>query len=72
MWCFYALVGSEECVSARFVENISRACFVIPSFYFLVDFVFENTKAATSSLFSDFLLRLCKAGPVLQPKGGEH
>ena len=63
---------SENCVSVYFYENRSRVCFVVPSCCFLVIFVVENPTAATSSLFSYFPLRLCKAGPVLQPKGGEH
>ena len=69
---FCCVFGSEKCVSVYFVENISRVCFVLPSCCILMVFVVENPTAATSSLFSDFLLRLCKASPVLQPKGGEH
>jgi hypothetical protein len=55
-----------------FCENESRVCFVVMSYYCLVVFVVENPEAATSSRFFYFVLRLCKAGPVLQPKGGEH
>ncbi len=72
MWCFAVFFGTEKYVSVYFVENISRVCFVVPSCCFLVAFVVENPTTATSSLISDFLLRLCKAGRVLQPKGGEH
>jgi len=41
---------------------------VIVFFFYVV----ENPEAATLSRFFDFLLSLCKAGPVLQPMGGEH
>ncbi len=45
---------------------------MVSSFRILVDYVVEILEAATQSRFSEFLLGLCKAGLVLQPRGGEH
>jgi len=47
-------------------------CIVLSSCCCLVTFVVENLEVAMSSRFIDFLLRLCKTGLVLLPKGGEH
>ena len=55
-----------------FFENRPRGCSVVSSYRVLVDFVVEIREAATRSRFSEFLLAFCKAGPVLQPSGGEH
>jgi hypothetical protein len=41
---------------------------VVLPFVFLVDFEVEIQEALTHSRFSEFILRLCKAGPVLQPR----
>ena len=55
-----------------FLENRSRGCSVVSSFRVLVDYVVEFREAATQSRLSEFLLALCKAGPVLQPNEEEH
>jgi hypothetical protein len=47
-------------------------CSVLLPDVFLVDFVVEILEAPTQSRFFEFLVSLCKAGPVLQPRGGEH
>jgi hypothetical protein len=41
----------------------------VQPFVFLLDFVVETQEASTQSRFSEFILSLCKAGPVLQPMG---
>ncbi len=61
-----------KCALVYFCENKSWMYFVVLSCCILVVYVGENPEDATSSRFFDFLLRLCKAGPVLQPKGWEH
>jgi len=70
--CFPVFVVSGNCALVVFRKIILRGCIVLSSCCFLVTFVVKNPEAATSSRFSDFLLRLCKASHVLQPKGGEH
>ena len=70
--CFPVFVVSGKCALVGICENRSRVCVILSSCCCLVTFVVENPEAATSSHFSDFLLRLCKAGHVLQPRGGEH
>ena len=55
-----------------FLENRSRGCSVVSSCRVMVDYVVEFREAATRLRLSEFLLALCKAGPVLQPSGGEH
>ena len=68
---FSVFGGFAKCALIYFCENISRGCSVVLSFRILVDYVVEIREAATHSRFFEFLLGLCKAGLVLQPKGGE-
>ena len=59
-------------MSVCIVEICARLCSAMASWCIRLVSVAENQAAATLSLFSDFLLRLCEAGLVLQPREGEH
>ena len=72
MCLFAVFVGFGNTTLIYFFENRSRVWFVLSSCCCLVFSVVENPEAATLSQFSGFLLRLCKAGHVLQPKDAEH
>ena len=63
---FLVCFGVVNCMLIFFCENRSRVCFVVNSCYCPMVSVVEIPEAATSSRFFDFLLRLCKAGLVLQ------